>query len=142
MTYPKLDAILARFRQIEQEMTLPAVATDPAKIQALGKEHAALQDAANAYGAYLQTAKEAVEVELLLAETTEPEMREVVKEELAELTARLEQQDAALKRFLVETDPNDSKDAIVEIRAGTGGEEASRICLENITNILEGIGAR
>lgn len=125
MTYPKLDAILARFREIEQEMTLPDVATDPAKIQTLGKEHAALQDAANAYNVFLNTAREVEEVELLLSETTEPEMREVIKEELSGLTSRLEELDAGLRRFLVETDPNDSKDAIVEIRAGTGGEEAS-----------------
>jgi len=125
MTYPKLDAILTRFRDIEQEMALPAVATDPAKIQALGKEHASLQDAANAYSAFLETAKEAEEVELLLSEAAEHEMRAVIQEELSELNARLEELDAGLKRFLIETDPNDGKDAIVEIRAGTGGEEAS-----------------
>jgi peptide chain release factor 1 len=125
MTYPKLDAILARFRQIEHVMTLPDVATDPTKIQALGKEHASLQDAAYAYDAFLHTAGQVEEVEALLSETTEPEMREVIKDELSQLTARLDELDAGLKRFLVETDPNDNKDAIVEIRAGTGGEEAS-----------------
>ena len=125
MTYPKLDAILARFRAIEHEMTLPDVATDPAKIQTLGKEHASLQEAAGAYSTYLDTAREAEEVEILLSETAEPDMREVIKEELSELTARREELDAGLKRFLVETDPNDGKDVIVEIRAGTGGEEAS-----------------
>jgi len=125
MTYPKLDAILTRFREIEQEMSLPEVATDPIRIQSLGKEHASLQDAASAYGAYLDAQHEAEEVEVLLSDTTEPEMREVVKEELQELKARVEELDAGLKRFLVETDPNDTKDVIVEIRAGTGGEEAS-----------------
>jgi len=125
MTYPKLDAILSRFRAIEHEMSQPGVATDPSRIQALGKEHASLQEAAGAYRAYLDAQREAEEVRVLLSETTEPEMREVIKEELLELDGRIETLDAELKRFLVETDPNDRKDVIVEIRAGTGGEEAS-----------------
>jgi len=125
MNYPKLDAILQRFREIEDAMSRPEVATDPTRIQALGKEHSALQDAARSYEAYLHTSKEVEEIESMLAETTEPDMREIVKEELSELTAHLEEMESGLRRFLVETDPNDEKDVIVEIRAGTGGEEAS-----------------
>ncbi len=125
MNYPKLDAILQRFREIEDAMSRPEVATDPTRIQALGKEHSALQDAARSYEAYLHTSKEVQDVESMLAETTEPDMREIVKEELSELTAHLEEMESGLRRFLVETDPNDEKDVIVEIRAGTGGEEAS-----------------
>ena len=125
MNYPKLDAILQRFREIEDAMSRPEVATDPTRIQALGKEHSALQDAARSYEAYLHTSKEVQDVESMLAETTEPDMREIIKEELSELTAHLEEMESGLRRFLVETDPNDEKDVIVEIRAGTGGEEAS-----------------
>ena len=125
MNYPKLDAILQRFREIEDAMSRPEVATDRTRIQALGKEHSSLQDAAKSYEAYLHTSKEVEEIESMLAETTEPDMREIVKEELSELTARLDEMESGLRRFLVETDPNDEKDVIVEIRAGTGGEEAS-----------------
>jgi len=125
MNYPKLDAILQRFREIEDAMSRHEVATDPTRIQALGKEHSSLQDAAKSYEAYLHTSKEVEEIESMLAETTEPDMREIVKEELSELTARLDEMESGLRRFLVETDPNDEKDVIVEIRAGTGGEEAS-----------------
>jgi len=125
MNYPKLDATLQRFREIEDAMSRPEVATDPTRIQALGKEHSSLQDAAKSYEAYLHTSKEVEEIESMLAETTEPDMREIVKEELSELTARLDEMESGLRRFLVETDPNDEKDVIVEIRAGTGGEEAS-----------------
>jgi len=125
MAYEKLDRMLARYREIEGLMADPAVATNPARLQVLAKEHASLESAAVAHEAYLATERELEEVRDLLQETTDAEMRHVVREELTAVEARHASAEAGLRQFLLETDPNDSKDVIVELRAGTGGEEAS-----------------
>jgi len=125
MAYEKLSNMLSRYREIEQQMADPAVATNPSRLQSLAREHAALEDAAHAYASYLAVEHELEEVRGLLHEATDPEMRHIVREELAAVEARHAASEAGLHQFLVETDPNDSKDVIVEIRAGTGGEEAS-----------------
>ncbi len=125
MKYEKLDRIYRRFQEIEQLMSQPAVATNPASLQALGKEHAQLEPAAMAYAGYLETEQELADVEALLHETTDAEMRRVAREELAALQLKRDETAELLARYLIEADPNDEKDVIVEIRAGTGGEEAS-----------------
>lgn len=125
MTYEKLERMQERYREIERDMAEPDVAADRNRIQALGKEHAALQAAVTKYGEYQDAEREVSELRTLLEQTTDSEMRQVVREELAALTSQLEELEDGLKEFLVEADPNDSKDVIVEIRAGTGGEEAS-----------------
>ncbi len=125
MTYQKLEQMQERHREIEREMAEPDVAADRNRIQALGREHAALQPAVTKYREYQDAGHEVSELRTLLEQTTDSEMRQVVREELASLTSRLEELEEGLKEFLVEADPNDSKDVIVEIRAGTGGEEAS-----------------
>jgi len=125
MAYEKLSKMLARYREIEQQMADPAVATNPSRLQSLAREHAALEGAAHAYSGYLAVEHELEEVRELLHEATDPEMRHVVREELAAVEGRHAAAEASLHQFLVEADPNDSKDVIVEVRAGTGGEEAS-----------------
>ncbi len=125
MTYEKLQHMYDRYHEIENLMLQPEVATDPARLQALGKEHAALQEAVAKYSEYLKTEQELTDVEDLLSETRDAEMRQVIRQELADLTARKEALEEVLQQYMVEVDPNDEKDVIMEIRAGTGGEEAS-----------------
>jgi len=125
MAYEKLDRMLARYREIEGLMADPAVATNPARLQGLAKEHASLEGAAAAHETYLAAERELEELRQLLQETTDAEMRHVVREELTAVEARHASAEAGLSQFLLEIDPNDSKDVIVELRAGTGGEEAS-----------------
>jgi peptide chain release factor 1 len=125
MKIEKLDQMLRRYREIEQLMTQPEVATSSASLQSLGKEHAALGEAAAAYGAYLELERELEDVTALLGEAADPEMRHFAREELIALERRRDEMAASLTKYLVETDPHDEKDVIVEIRAGTGGEEAS-----------------
>lgn len=125
MAYEKLERMYRRFHEIEQLMSRPEVATNPSSLQSLGKEHAALREPATAYAAYLQAEREIADVQALLQETEDGEMRHVAREELAELERRRERFVTSLTQYMVETDPNDEKNVIVEIRAGTGGEEAS-----------------
>ena len=125
MAYEKLERMYQRFREIEDLMSQPEVATNPASLQALGKEHSSLQQPAAAYGAYVKVQHEIEDVQALMEEATDPEMRRVAREELAELEHRRGELEDALSQYLIEADPNDEKNVIVEIRAGTGGEEAS-----------------
>lgn len=125
MTYEKLERMHRRFQEIEQLMSQPEVATNPARLQALGKERAALQQPSASYAAFLDAERQIAEVQFLLNDSSDPDMRHVAREELAELEQRRQELDTALMKYLVDVDPNDAKDVIVEIRAGTGGEEAS-----------------
>jgi peptide chain release factor 1 len=125
MTYEKLERIRERYREIERQMVQPDVVTDRAKQQALGKERALLEEPATRYTEYQEEEREIAELQVLLEDSSDPEMRLAVKEELSRLAGKHEELEETLKQLLVETDPNDSKDVIVEIRAGTGGEEAS-----------------
>ncbi len=125
MTYEKLQQMCDRYHEIQDLMAQSDIATDPTRLQALSKEHASLQDPVNKYSAYLKNQQEIAEVEGLLGETHDTEMRQVIRQELASLTAQHESLEQDLKQYLVEVDPNDEKDVIIEIRAGTGGEEAS-----------------
>ncbi|MBN1151683.1 MAG: peptide chain release factor 1 [Dehalococcoidia bacterium] len=125
MAYEKLERILQRFLEIERLMSTPEVATNPASLQSLGKEHAALQESATTYASYLHLEREIADVQALLDETSDGELRHVAREELATLERRRDRMVDTLTSYMVESDPNDEKNVIVEIRAGTGGEEAS-----------------
>lgn len=125
MTYDKLRQMYDRYHEIESLMVQPDVATDPARLQPLGREHAALQQPVGKYTEYLKNEKEIADVEALLRETQDAELRQVARQELTDLTARKGVIEEELRQYLVQVDPNDEKDVIMEIRAGTGGEEAS-----------------
>ena len=125
MTYEKLQQIQERYREIEREMGEPDVVTNRVKLQALGREHSSLQQAATRYEAYQKVEREVTELRTLLEDTSDSDMRHAIRDEIAALAPRIEELEEGLKVFLVEVDPNDEKDVIVEIRGGTGGEEAS-----------------
>ncbi|MBN1857123.1 MAG: peptide chain release factor 1 [Dehalococcoidia bacterium] len=125
MTYEKLERMQERYREIEHEMIQPDVVTDRVKLQALGREHSALQHAVTKYDDYQRVEREVSELRTLLDDTTDSDMRHAIRDELGSLTQRMAELEDGLKVFLVEVDPNDEKDVIVEVRAGTGGEEAS-----------------
>jgi peptide chain release factor 1 len=125
MAYDKLERMYQRFQEIEQLMGTPEVATNPARLHALGKEHSSLQQPATAYASFLAAEREAADIMALLNETTDADMRHFAREELTRLERHRDELAGALTQYLVDVDPNDEKDVIVEIRAGTGGEEAS-----------------
>jgi peptide chain release factor 1 len=125
MAYEKLEHMYRRYQEIEQLMSRSEVATNPTSLQALGKEHAALHQPAVAYASYLAAMREIADLETLLGETTDPEMRHIARDEIAILESRRDELADSFTQYLVDVDPNDQKDVIVEIRAGTGGEEAS-----------------
>jgi len=120
----RIQPIEDRFEELNRLMAEPEMATDLARLQELAKEQASLQELVSLFRAFKATQKELEEAEQLMTESAEPELREMAKEELAELQERLEAQNEALKRMLLPRDRRDSRDVIVEIRAGAGGDEA------------------
>lgn len=123
--FDKLDSAQKRYAELSQLMAQPEVVADPNRLQKIAKERASLEGVVTTYQEYQKISKELAEWETLLADTTEADMKTTVKEEIAKLQQRQGDLLRQLKLSLLPKDPNDNKDVIVEIRAGTGGEEAS-----------------
>jgi peptide chain release factor 1 len=123
--WDKLKQIVRYYQELDQQMAMPEVATDPKQLQALAREKASLEDVVNKYHQYQATAKALEETRAMLATKLDEEMSAVVKQEIESLEAKLERQLNELKLALIPKDANDERDIIMEIRAGTGGDEAS-----------------
>ncbi|MGL4632583.1 MAG: peptide chain release factor 1 [Leadbetterella sp.] len=121
----QLEAIKERFEEVSQQITMPEVVSDLEKFKKISKEYRDLEkivDQYKIYRTYLANRDEAKEI---LSTEKDEEMRDMAKMELDELGPKIETQEEYLKELLIPKDPNDSKDCILEIRAGTGGDEAS-----------------
>jgi len=105
-------------------MATPEVAADPDQLRKLGKERAAIEDVVARYRQYKATEKTLEETKAMLQENSDEEMKALVKQEIAQLESELERRRDELRLALLPRDPNDEKHVIVEIRAGTGGDEA------------------
>ena len=128
--FDKLDYILIRLEEILRQLAEPDVANDSAKFQRLMKEQAELQPIADTYRKY-KDSKQTIEDSLsLLEEENDEEMREMLKEELSDARKQVEELEREIKILLLPKDPNDSKNVIVEIRAGAGGDEAALFAAE------------
>ncbi len=120
----KLEAIKARFDQVGIALTNPEIINDQKKFGAYSKEYRSLEKIVQPYLAYVRVladhafAKES-------QNSSDEEMRELAKMELPDLETQKEQLEATLTKLLIPKDPQDDKNAILEIRAGTGGDEAS-----------------
>lgn len=121
----QLAKIEERFREIEAEIATPEVATNINKLRKLAQERAGIEGVVTKYRRYKDTLKSLEETRKMLAEEQDEDMTALVKQEIASLEAKLEQQKGELKLALLPRDANDKKDIIMEIRAGTGGEEAA-----------------
>lgn len=124
MVLDKVAAIERRYEELNQLMAEPAVAADPLRLAELAREQAELEEIVGVYRAYRAAEAELADARLLTEDGADPELAELARAEIE----RLEPQQAArlqqLQRLLLPKDPNDDKNVIVEIRAGTGGDEA------------------
>ena len=123
--FDKLDAVLRRYEEIEECLARPEVATDFERVQELAKERASLGELVGISREYQKLTHERQDLTQLLQEETDPELAHMAREELEPVNDRLDQLQGELKLALLPKDPNDSRSVIVEIRAGTGGAEAS-----------------
>ncbi|WP_299298260.1 peptide chain release factor 1 [uncultured Fretibacterium sp.] len=121
---PKLRALEQDFMEIERRMSDPAVASDPRELQTLGKRRAQLEPVGEKYREDRATLAGIEEARELL-KAGDPEMEALARDELDALEPKVEGFTAELKLLLLPRDPNDEKSVVVEVRAGTGGEEAA-----------------
>lgn len=121
----KLKGIKERYEQLTALLSDPAVIGDQNRYRELSKEQAGLTDIVNAYDEYMAAEAEIESCKAMLEEADDAAMREMIHEELNELSAKEHELSEQLKVMLLPKDPNDDKDVIIEVRAGTGGEEAA-----------------
>jgi peptide chain release factor 1 len=121
----QLDRIEKRYREIDEKMSQPEIATDLGQLQALAQERAGIEDIVKSYREYRAVEKSLNETRAMLDEELDEELAALARQEVATLGGRLEKLSAGLRSALLPKDPNDEKDIIMEIRAGTGGDEAA-----------------
>ncbi len=118
----KLAGVEARYQELDGMLADPTVLANRQQMQKLGKEHSDLREVVETFRLYRDVSKRAVEAREL---QRDPEMRELARQEEVELGGELERLEKLLKMLLMPKDPNDEKNILLEIRAGTGGEEAA-----------------
>ncbi|MBO8142660.1 MAG: peptide chain release factor 1 [Firmicutes bacterium] len=123
--FDKLEELEARFKDLEARLGDPEVLKDRDLLQKYAKAHAELADVVARYREFKQVGEEMVATRAMLEEKLEPELKELARQELSRLKERREALERELRVLLLPKDPNDEKNIIVEIRAGTGGEEAA-----------------
>ena len=128
--FDKLDDLLLRYEDIMNELNEPDVVSDQERFRKLMKEQSDLQPIVDAYKEYKKCKETVGESLSMLEEENDEEMREMLKEELNDAKARIEELEHTLKILLLPKDPNDDKNVIVEIRAGAGGDEAALFAAE------------
>ncbi len=121
----KLDNLVARFEEVSTLITDPAVISDQKRYVKLTKEYKELGDLMNARKEYVQCLNTLNEAKQLLLNETDPEMKEMAREEANACESRIPQIEEQIKLLLIPADPQDDRNAILEIRAGTGGDEAA-----------------
>jgi peptide chain release factor 1 len=122
--FAKLDSLEDRFAELEQELSQTEVLQDQRRYAELAKAHADLGEIVAVYREY-KAVLAGIEEHQQLLEETDQELRELARDELISLEGREDELRAKLQRLLLPKDPLDEKDTILEIRAGTGGEEAA-----------------
>jgi len=120
----KLEEVADRFREVEGLLSDPTVINDQTRYRTLTKEHAGLIDVVNGYERSCRIREEIAGSQELLKDS-DAEVREMANAEVAELGAELSELEEQLKLMLLPKDPNDQRNIILEVRAGTGGDEAA-----------------
>src|SRR5512146_2998807 len=128
--FERLDQIEARYEELTHALASPEVINDSAKYQKTAKAHSEIAPVVEKYREYKDLKKGIAESKAVLADEKDPDMRAYAQEELDKLEARVGGVEEELKVLLLPKDPNDEKNVILEIRAGTGGDEASLFAAE------------
>jgi peptide chain release factor 1 len=121
----KLAAIKNRYEELEEQMSDPSVIADMRKFVQINKDYKELEPIVKAYIEYKDIVENIESSKEIISTETDEEFKEMAKEELAELQKRKDEMDEEIRVLLIPKDPQDAKNSILEIRAGTGGDEAS-----------------
>ncbi|RXK88428.1 peptide chain release factor 1 [Chlorobaculum sp. 24CR] len=122
--FDKLQSIKDKFQTIEQQLSDPEVVSDQNRFRRLNKEYSGLKEIVRAYDDWSRAKRQLNEALAMQKNEEDAEMRALVEQEAAELQERLPELEQQLKILLLPKDEADSRNAIIEIRAGTGGDEA------------------
>ena len=135
----RLDGLVSRFEEVGTLITDPAVIADMKRFVKLNKEYHDLEKIVTARDTYVKLLNGVEEAREILDNEQDPEMREMAKEELDACNARIPEAEEHIKLLLVPADPEDDKNAIVEIRGGTGGDEAAlfAVCWRLIPDVCQ-----
>jgi peptide chain release factor 1 len=128
--FERLDQIEARYEELTNALASPDIVNDSARYQKTAKAHSEIAPIVEKYREYKDLTRGIAESKAMLAEEKDPEMRAYAQEELNKLEPRVSAIDEELKVLLLPKDPNDEKNIILEIRAGTGGDEATLFAAE------------
>lgn len=121
----KVQQLLSRLDEVESVLGQPQIYDDPKKYRSLTQEHAYLRELKMVWEEKKRSYSQLQENQELLKTEKEPEFIEVLREDIALLEKKVEELQKALEQLLIPPDPNDNRSTIIEIRAGTGGEEAA-----------------
>src|ERR1700676_3811486 len=128
--YERLDQIELKYDELNKALASPEIVSDSQRYQKTAKAHSEIAPVVEKYREYKDLTRGIVESRGVLAEEKDPDMRAYAKEELDKLQSRVGSIEEELKVLLLPKDPNDEKNIILEIRAGTGGDEATLFAAE------------
>ncbi len=128
--FDRLEQIEAKYNELTNALASPEIVGDSAKYQKTAKAHSELAPVVEKYREYKDLKKGVEDSRAMVAEETDAEMKAYAQEELAQLEQRIAAVQEELKGLLIPTDPNDEKKIVLEIRAGTGGDEATLFAAE------------
>lgn len=123
--FEKIASVETRYDELTSIMAQPEVATDPTRLQQYAREQRDLEELVATYRIYRQTIQDIDSTQMLLGDGLDAEMRELVQEEIDQLRTKRRDLEEKLKVLLLPRDIDDAKDVIVEVRQGTGGDEAA-----------------
>jgi peptide chain release factor 1 len=121
----RLRTVEARYDEMTQQLASPEVVSDSKKYQKTAKAHSDLGELVSKFREYKDLERGIADTKAMVREETDPELKAMAEEELTRLEGRLSQCEQELKLLLLPKDPNDERNVILEIRAGTGGDEAA-----------------
>jgi peptide chain release factor 1 len=128
--FEKLDEIEARYEELTRQLSSPEVLADAARLQKLARTHSELGDIVQHYRNWKELDRQLRQTRQLLLEADDPALKQLAHEEERRLEAEKQDEEQRLRQLLLPRDPNDEKNVILEIRAGTGGEEAALFAAE------------
>lgn len=123
--FDRLQSVEDRYERLNELLSDPEIVNDTKKLREYSKEQSDIQETVMAYREYKEVKEQFTDAKAMLEEKLDAEMRDMVKEEISELEARLEELQARVKILLIPKDPNDDKNVIMEIRGAAGGDEAA-----------------
>ena len=132
----KLEELSRRYEELDDELSKPEIISDPNKLKKVAKEQADLTDIIKVYRVLTAVMNEISEMENIIADNSDAELVEMAREDLPALETKKTALENELALLLLPRDPNDSKNTFLEIRAGTGGEEAALFAADLFRRVL------